>query len=155
MRMEREEGCRQRREKASACGLGGKNDVLIFITNWLRILKELPDSFPLRLSNKISGWKEQARGGCSWKQSSPLQVSQTGLGLPSRTHLVSQPCWPNYKVILLICSSANLVLELAILLHTLTDSRWGKKKKKNISEIQSFFFGMLFNCEHTHLHTYT
>lgn len=57
MRMEREEGCRQRSEKASACVLGENNDVLIFITNWLRILTEPPDSFPLKLSNKIRGWK--------------------------------------------------------------------------------------------------
>lgn len=34
---------------------GKRNDVLIFITNWLEILNEPPDSFPLKLSNKIRG----------------------------------------------------------------------------------------------------
>lgn len=52
------------------------------------------------LATNSGGEKELARRGCSWKLPFRLQVSQTGLGLPSETHLVSQPCWPNYKVIL-------------------------------------------------------
>lgn len=56
--------------------------------------------FPSSLATNSGGGKELARRGCSWKLPFRLQVSQTGLGLPSETHLVSQPCWPNYKVIL-------------------------------------------------------
>lgn len=102
MRMEREgeQGCWGEKWAASSCVLEEKMMFWFLSQTGSEYQPKHQIPFLSSLATNSGFEKELARRGCSWKLPFRLQVSQTGLGLPSETHLVSQPCWPNYKVIL-------------------------------------------------------
>lgn len=75
---------------------------LIFIANWLRIQTEPLDSFPLKLSDKIRGWKkssQQEKGVVKGIISFAALINRVGPS--SETHSVVQSSWPNSKLVLL------------------------------------------------------